>query len=47
MSNFQSLEIVGRGSETQLQVGENYSRNDIGVKQLDLQMFGRELNKYE
>ena len=24
MSNFQSLEIVGRGSETQLQVGENF-----------------------
>ena len=23
MSNFQPLEIVGRGSETQLQVGEN------------------------
>ena len=23
MSNFQLLEIVGRGSETQLQVGEN------------------------
>ena len=22
MSNFQSLEVVGRGSETQLQVGE-------------------------
>ena len=47
MSSFQSLEIVGRGSETQLQVGKNYSRNDIGVKQLDLQMFGLELNKYE
>ena len=47
MSNLQSLEIVGRGSETQLQVGENYSRNDIGVKQLDLQMFGLKLDKYE
>ena len=47
MSNFQSLEVVGRGSETQLQVGENYSRNDIGIKELDLQMFGLELNKYE
>ena len=47
MSNFQSLEVVGRGSETQLQMGENYSRNDIGVKELDLQMFGLELNKYE
>ena len=23
MSNFQPLEVVGRGSETQLQVGEN------------------------
>ena len=23
MSNFHSLEVVGRGSETQLQVGEN------------------------
>ena len=23
MSNFQLLEVVGRGSETQLQVGEN------------------------
>ena len=25
MSDFQPLEVVGRGSETQLQVGENYS----------------------
>ena len=24
MSNFHSLEVVGRGSETQLQVGENF-----------------------
>ena len=47
MSNFQSLGVVGRGSETKLQVGENYSRNDIGVKQLDLQIIGLELNKYE
>ena len=26
MSNFQPLEIVGRGSETQLQVGENLNK---------------------
>ena len=26
MSNFQPLEVVGRGSETQLQVGENLSK---------------------
>ena len=45
MSNFQSLEVVGRGSETQLQVGKNYSRNDIGVKQLDLQMFGPQIRQ--
>ena len=25
-SNFQSLEVVGRGSETQLQVGENLNK---------------------
>ena len=26
MSNFQPLEVVGRGSETQLQAGENLNR---------------------
>ena len=26
MSNFQPLEVVGRGSETQLQVGENFNK---------------------
>ena len=26
MSNFQPLEVVGRGSETQLQVGENINK---------------------
>ena len=26
MSNFHPLEVVGRGSETQLQVGENLNR---------------------
>ena len=26
MSNFQPLEVVGRGSETQLQVGENLNK---------------------
>ena len=26
MSNFHSLEVVGRGSETQLQVGENLNK---------------------
>ena len=29
MCNFHPLEVVGRGSETQLQVGENYSYLDI------------------
>ena len=35
MSNFHSLEVVGRGSETQLQVGENLNmiRNIYGFKQ--------------
>ena len=27
MSNFYPLEVVGRGSETQLQVGKNYRPN--------------------
>ena len=26
MSNFQPLDVVGRGSETQLQVGENLNK---------------------
>ena len=26
LSNFQPLEVVGRGSETQLQVGENVNK---------------------
>ena len=26
MSNFQPLEVVSRGSETQLKVGENFSK---------------------
>ena len=30
MGNLQTLEVVGRGSETQLQVGENYL-SGIGV----------------
>ena len=28
MSNFHPLEVVGRGSETQLQVGENLNSRD-------------------
>ena len=32
MSNFRPLEIVGRGSETRLQVGENL--NNMGSKGL-------------
>ena len=34
MSNFHPLEVVGRGSETQLQVGENlnrFTRQDTGL----------------
>ena len=31
MSNFQPLEVVGRGSETQLQVGENLNQLRIRV----------------
>ena len=33
MTNFQSLEVVGRGSETQLQVGENlrYKLFNLGI----------------
>ena len=31
MSNFQPLEVVGRGSETQLQVGGFWVRNFIAV----------------
>ena len=27
MSNFHSLQVVGRGSETQIQVGENINSN--------------------
>ena len=36
MSNFHPLEVVGRGSETQLQVGENshYISWRFGVKRL-------------
>ena len=30
MSNFHRLEVVGRGSETQLQVGENLNKKDKG-----------------
>ena len=30
-SNFQPLEVVGRGSETQLQVGENLNQLRIRV----------------
>ena len=26
MSNFHPLEVVGRGSETQIQVGENFNK---------------------
>ena len=32
MSNFQPLEVVGRGSETQLQVGENLIKKTWGFK---------------
>ena len=31
MSSFQPLEVVGRGSETQLQVAENFNKQDIRV----------------
>ena len=31
MSNFHQLEVVGRGSETQLQVGENLKKITLGV----------------
>ena len=33
MGNFQRLEVVGRGSETQLQVGENLNLISWRVKQ--------------
>ena len=32
MSNFHPLEVVGRGSETQLQVGENFNKITYRVK---------------
>ena len=37
MSNFQQLEVVGRGSETQLQMGKNFNqltRSGLIVKSL-------------
>ena len=36
MSNFQPLEVVGRGSETQLQVAENLSKS-TGLNEFDYQ----------
>ena len=41
MSNFHSLEVVGRGSETQLQVRENlnYSINAVRVNPLTAKLF--------
>ena len=32
MSNFHPLEVVGRGSETQLQVGANFNLMTLRVK---------------
>ena len=32
MANFQPLEVVGRGSETQLQVGENFKKSPCGMR---------------
>ena len=37
MSNFQPLEVVVRGSETQLQVGENFNKLREGLKRKFLQ----------
>ena len=34
MSNFKPLEVVGRGSETQLQVGENVKPDNLAGKWL-------------
>ena len=36
MSNFQQLEVVGRGSETQFQVGENLNKSTQQDKGLTL-----------
>ena len=34
MCNFQPLEVVGRGSETQLQMGENLNKLTLAGKRL-------------
>ena len=34
MSNFHPLEVMGRGSETQLQVGENFKKDNLAGKWL-------------
>ena len=58
MSNFHALEVVGRGSETQLQVRENSFFTAVNpytaerdykyeLERQDLQMFGLKLNKCE
>ena len=36
MGNFHRLEFLGRGSQTQLQVGENYFQSEISFKLLTL-----------
>ena len=37
MSNFHQIEVVGRGSETQLQVGENRIIK-IGTQRVDIRL---------
>ena len=34
MSNFQPLKVAGRGSETQLQVGENLKLDSLAARRL-------------
>ena len=36
MSNFQPIEVVGRGSETQLQIAENLNKLTIRVNHLEV-----------
>ena len=40
MSNFHPLEVVGRGSGTQLQAGENLNKYNLAGKGLSLFMQG-------